>query len=92
MENNIEITTVSVKVQFIGEFNDFNSWLKNTQECANKYGITSKLLHIDCNGFSTTGYNMRNSLRATVYPVKTYLQVHDDQLVKPSVYKSPSNN
>ncbi|MEO8532831.1 MAG: hypothetical protein ABI441_03740 [Flavobacterium sp.] len=92
MENNTEITTVSVKVQFIGEYHDFNSWLKSTQDCANKYGVTSKLLHIDCNGFSTTGYNMRNSLRSTVYPVKTYLQIHDDQLVTPSAYKSPSNN
>lgn len=77
-----EIIEIKVKVQFLGEFNDFSTWLAHTQSCANKYGITSTILHQDCNGFTTTGYNMRNSLRPTVYPVKTYLQVQDTE-VKP---------
>ncbi|MFW0737605.1 hypothetical protein [Flavobacterium sp. T12S277] len=90
--NQNRITTISIKVQFIGEFTDFKSWEKNNQNCANKFGITSKLLHIDSNGFATGGYNMKNSLRSTVYPVKTYLMVQDDQIVKPSAFRSTSNN
>ncbi|MEZ0182628.1 hypothetical protein AB9T89_10310 [Flavobacterium oncorhynchi] len=92
MGSDNKIIEIKVKVILIGEFNDFESWLKNTQDCANKHGVTSKILHIDCNGYTTTGYNMRNSLRPTVYPVKTYLQVQDDKVVQPLAFKSPSNN
>lgn len=92
MESDNKIIEIKVKVLLIGEFYDFESWLKNTQNCANKYGVTSKILHIDCNGYTTTGYNMKNSLRPTVYPVKTYLQVQDDKVQQPLAFKSPSNN
>jgi hypothetical protein len=86
MDKQINYTEITIKVQFLGEFNDFKSWLKNIQDCAHKYGVMSKLLHIDCNGFTTTGYNLRNTLRESVYPVKTYLQIQDDQVIVPNAF------
>jgi len=92
MENQNEIIEISVKVIFLGEFNDFNSWIKNVQECANKYGVNSKILHMDCQGYTTTGYEMKNQNREAVYPVKTYLLVQALFFDKPSPFKSTSNN
>lgn len=88
-ENTIDLT---VKAKLIGEYKDFNSWLKAQSQCAKDFGITSKVLSIDCNGLTTSGYNLKNSLRDNVYPVKIFLLIQDDQVRKPILYQSPSNN
>jgi len=90
IENNI--IEIPVKVIFIGEFEDFTTWLKNVQDCAHKYGINSKLLHQDKNGFATNGYDLKNTQNETPYPVKSYLLVQDPTVLKPLAFKSPSNN
>lgn len=89
---NLEIIEVLVKVIALGEFNDFESWIKNTQECAHIHGVNSKLLHIDKKGYSTTGYIMKNLSHNEVYPVKTYLLVQSPDLEKPLPFKSSSKN
>jgi len=88
-ENIIEIP---VKVIFIGEFDNFECWLKNIQDCAHQYGVDSKLLHQDKNGFATYGYDLKNHQNESPYPVKTYLLVQDPTVLKPLPFKSPSNN
>lgn len=90
MENNI--TEILVKVKPLGEFNDFQSWLSNIQSFSSEFGITAPLFHQDCNGFATTGYDLRNTKRENVFPVKTYLLVTDPEIQKTAPYKSPSNN
>jgi hypothetical protein len=88
-ENIIEI---QVKAILIGEFLDFNSWIKNYDESRQKYGLTAQILHQDCNGFTTTGYDLKNLKNESPYPVKTYLLVQDPTVLKPLPFKSPSNN
>lgn len=91
MESNKSVE-ITVKAQFIGEYENFESWQKAQSQCARDFGVTSKVLSVDCNGLTTTGYNLKNSLRDTVYPVKIYLLIQDDQIRKASMYQSPSNN
>lgn len=80
MENFNTIIEIPVKAIFAGEFQDFRSWIKNVQEFARKYGVNSKLLHQDKNGFATNGYDLKNQKNNTPYPVKTYLLVEESTL------------
>ena len=89
---NKNVIEIKVKGILIGEYNDFESWKKAQEQCGKEFGVTSKVLSLDCNGLTTTGYNLKNTLRDTVYPVKIYLLIQDDQIVKPMLYQSPSNN
>ncbi|MFA9191109.1 hypothetical protein AAGV28_06970 [Flavobacterium sp. FZUC8N2.13] len=88
MTQDNNIIEIPVKVILTGEFNNFDSWIKNTQELANKYGVNSKLLHQDKNGFATNGYELRNHQHTKPYPVKTYLLVQDPAIEKPLPYQS----
>lgn len=88
MTQDNNIIEIPVKVILTGEFKNFDSWLKNTQECANKFGFDSKLLHQDKNGYATNGYNLKNHNKETPYPVKTYLLVHDPEIKKQLPYQS----
>jgi hypothetical protein len=90
MEN--QIIEIPVKVIFIGEFQNWEQWLKNVNSCSNKFGVTSQLLHQDCNGFRTSGYDLRNTNGKTVYPVKTYLLVQDPEVKKNLPFKSYTTN
>lgn len=90
MENNI--IEIPVKGIIIGEYQDFNSWIKNVQKCANKHGFNSKLLHQDKNGFTTTGYDLKNHKDLSPYPVKTYLLIQDATIAKPQPLKATSKN
>ena len=55
MESNNKTIEIKVKVIPLGEFNDFESWKKHQEECAKNFGVTSKVITLDCNGFTTTG-------------------------------------
>lgn len=93
MENTEQnIIEIKVKAIFLGEFHDWDSWLKNTQKAHNLYGVTHQLFHQDCNGFKTSGYDLRNTSRENVYPVKTYLLVSDPDIETALKFKSISNN
>ncbi len=93
MENsNQEIIEIKVKAQFIGEFTNWKSWIANVNSCSQKYGLTQQLLHIDSNGYNTTGYNLRNTNRDKIYPVKTYLLVQDPEVKRHEPFKSNSTN
>lgn len=54
------IIEIPVKAILTGEFNNFDSWIKNTQALAHQYGFLAKLLHQDKNGFATSGYDLKN--------------------------------
>lgn len=90
MENNI--IEIPVKGIILGEFQNFDSWIKNVQECANKHGVNSKLLHQDKNGFATTGYDLKNHKDSSPYPVKTYLLIQNPTIAKPQSFKATSKN
>lgn len=92
MESNNNIIEIKVKAKFIGEFPDFESWKKAQEQCGKNFGVTSKVISLDCNGLTTTGYNLRNTLRSTVFPVSIYLLIQDDQVKQPMPYKTPTNN
>lgn len=87
MTQDNNIIEISVKVILTGEFNNFDSWLKNTQALAHKFGFLAKLLHQDKNGFTTSGYDLKNHQHTAPYPVKTYLLVQDPEIEKPQLYK-----
>lgn len=80
------ITEIAVKVILTGEFHNYDSWIKNVQECALQFGFESKLLHQDKKGYSTNGYNLKNYQNESPYPVKTYLLIQDPELAKPLPY------
>lgn len=90
MENNI--IEIPVKAVLLGQFNDFHSWIKKTQECFHKLGVTAKLLHMDKNGFTTNGYDLKNHNGSSPYPVKTYLLVQDPNITKPQPFKATTKN
>ena len=90
MENNI--IEIPVKGIILGEVQNFDSWIKNVQDCANKHGVNSKLLHQDKNGFVTTGYDLKNHNDSTPYPVKTYLLVQDPNINRPQPFKATVKN
>lgn len=92
MTTNNNITEIPVKVIFTGEFHDFDSWIKNTQDLAHQYGFDSKLLHQDKNGYATNGYSLKNYQKESPYPVKTYVLVHDPGIVKPLPNQSNSRS
>lgn len=92
MENYNEMIEIPVKAIPLGEFKDFGTYIKNVQECANKYGVNSILLHMDCNGFAITGYAIKNLSSANVYPIKTYLLVQSSDMEKTKSFKSLSSN
>ena len=85
---NENIIEISVKVVQLGEFKDFNSWMRATTQFGHEFGLNSKLLHLDCNGFTTTGYNLRNTLRDNVFPVKTFLLLQDNEVKQTTPFKS----
>ncbi|KIQ22660.1 hypothetical protein RT99_06025 [Flavobacterium sp. MEB061] len=89
MEN---IINVEVKAISLGEFNDFQTWIQNFDTFRQKYGLTAQFLHQDCNGFTTTGYDLRNFKNEAPYPVKTYLLIQDPEVPRPLPYKSISKN
>lgn len=93
MENNknIEAVEITVKAQILGEFNNWQSWIANVNSHLQKFGVTHALIHIDANGFSTSGYILRNTNDAA-YPVKTYVLLQDPNVVRPMPFKSPSHN
>jgi len=86
-----DIIEISVKAIFLGEFLNWETWIANVNICSQKFGITSQLLHQDCNGFRTSGYDLRNTKRENVYPVKSYLLVQDTEVKQPHAFKSLSN-
>lgn len=90
MEN--QIIEIPVKVIFIGEFQNWEQWIANVNTCSQKYGVTSQLLHQDCNGYRTSGYDLKNTNQTKVYPVKTYLLVQDPEVKTPTPFKSLSSN
>lgn len=90
MEKNI--IEIAVKGIIIGEYENYNSWIKNVQECANKHGFNSKLLHQDKNGFTITGYDLINHQDRSPYPVKTYLLVQDPNINRPQSFKATTKN
>ncbi|MRX40601.1 hypothetical protein GJU43_15040 [Flavobacterium sp. LC2016-23] len=92
MENQNEIIEITIKAIFLGEFHDWNSWLKNTEKAHSTYGVTHQIFHQDCNGYKTSGYDLRNTHRENIYPVKTFLLVSDPGLTNTFPVKSPSNN
>lgn len=77
MENLNDVVEIKVKAQFMGEFTNWELWLKNMSTMSKKHGVTTQLLHIDANGFTTN-----------VYPVKTYLLIQDPSFEKPLPFKS----
>lgn len=87
-----KIIEVTVKAIQIGYSNDFDSWIKNFQFCMKEFGVTAKFLHIDCHGLTTNGYDLKNALGASPYPVKTYLLVQNQEVKKTSKFRSLSNN
>jgi hypothetical protein len=92
MENLNTIIEIPVKGIILGEFENFDSWIKNVQDCANKHGVNSKLLHQDKNGFVTTGYDLKNHNGNNPYPVKTYLLVQNTTILEPEPFNATSNN
>jgi hypothetical protein len=90
MEN--KIIEIPVKVIFIGEFQNWEQWIANVNICSQKYGVTSQLLHQDCNGFRTSGYDLKMTIREKVYPVKTYLLVQDPEVKTATPFKSLTSN
>lgn len=91
-ENNTEIIEIAIKVIFLGEFKDYESWKKNYDSFLLEYGMMAPFLHYDCTGFATTGYILKNFEKEKPYPVKIYLQVTDPGTAKPLSFKSTSNN
>ncbi|MDR6844484.1 hypothetical protein [Flavobacterium granuli] len=87
-----KVIEIPIKVILIGEFKEFHSWVKNVQDCINKLGVNSKLLHLDKKGFATNGYDLKNHKTETPYPVKTYLMVQDPEIQTAVPFKSLSNN
>lgn len=85
-----EISEIVLKAQFLDECQDFTSWLKNMSAYVQKYGILQKIVSVDNNGFYTTGYDLKNTHKDKVYPVKTYLLIRDVQM--PSPFEPHSKN
>jgi hypothetical protein len=65
--------SVQVKGTIIDTHNNFDLWLKTVSKYVQRFGFNKKIIHIDKNGFQTTGYELRNANPKAVFPVKSYL-------------------
>lgn len=81
---------VAVNGYLLGEHYDIQSFFKNVSSYGLKYGVLQKIIHIDNNGFCTTGYDLKNTVSDNVYPVKSYLLKKEVEAPKP--YKTTQNN
>jgi hypothetical protein len=87
-----ETIEINVKVKYLGEFPTWDTWINHVGYCGQQYGVTQQLLHIDSNGYNTTGYNLRNTNQPKVYPVKTYLLVQDPDVIRLTPFKTTTNS
>lgn len=69
---------------------DFKSFNRKVSSLISTYGHGSRFLHVDNNGFETTGYILGNGCTEKAFPVTTYLLAAGSEV--PAPYKSPSNN
>jgi hypothetical protein len=82
--------TVALKGRLVDTHNDFQSWLKTVSTYVQRFGFNKKIIHINANGFSTTGYELRNFEDKNAFPVKSYI-LHSET-TEPTPFKSISNN
>jgi hypothetical protein len=88
---NVELAkTIELKGELLDTHDNYESWLKTVSTYVKRFGFNKKIIHINKNGFNTTGYELRNFQNGEVFPVKSYLvsQEHPE----PTPFKSLSNN
>ena len=82
--------TIELKAQLLDTHDNYESWLKTVSNYPQRFGFNKKIIHINKNGFNTTGYELKNFEGENVFPVKSYLvsQEHPE----PTPFKTLSNN
>lgn len=81
---------IEVKGELLDTHDNYESWLKTVSTYVNRFGFNKKIIHIDKNGFYTTGYDLKNFEGEDVFPVKSYLMTRERP--EPTPFKSLSNN
>jgi hypothetical protein len=90
VEKSVIEATIEIKGELIDTHNDFESWLKTVSTYVQRFGFNKKVIHVNKNGFNTTGYDLKNFEDKNVFPVKSYLLL--SETVEPTPFKSISNN
>jgi hypothetical protein len=89
-ETNQPKNILEIKGELIDTHNDYESWLKTVSTYVQRFGFNKKVVHVNKNGFNTTGYDLKNFEDKNVFPVKSYLLLSETE--EPTPFKSISNN
>lgn len=87
---NILQSEFSLKGTLIQESDSLEAFLKTVAYISKKYGALPRIIHVDNNGFYTTGYDLKTAISDNVFPVKSYLLTRTS--TEPTPFKSLSNN
>jgi hypothetical protein len=80
---------IEIKGEFLNTHDNYESWLKTVSTYVQRFGFNKKIIHINKNGFNTTGYELKNFEDLNVFPVKSYLL--SQETPEPTPFKSLSN-
>lgn len=81
---------IEIKAELLDTHDNYESWLKTVSNYPQRFGFNKKIIHVNKNGFNTTGYELKNFEDENVFPVKSYLLAQSTP--EPTPFKSLSNN
>lgn len=82
---------LSLPANKIAEYYSYTEFLNNSVQHSIAAGSGQKIIHVDANGFCTSGYDLLNSIDKSIYPISSWILDRAVEVPGPP-FKSLSNN